>query len=333
MNTHAWIAAIVAGLGATVVAQNPPRAQTPLTMVIQDVTLIDGTGAQPTSAQPASVATKGTGIVLLGTGTPLPDPNAFGPATAITVGDRTFLVDAGAGVTRRMVAAGFPRTTDLAALFVTHLHTDHTLGYPDLIFTSWVMGRTTPIEAYGPRGLKRMTDHLLAAWSEDIDVRINGLEREGRVYGVNVHDVKPGVVYDRDGVRVTAIPVAHGNWKEAYGYRFDTSDRSIVVAGDTSPSEALVTAARGCDVLIHEVYAPKGALPEKRPGGELWPQYMKAFHTSALELGALAARIQPKLLVLHHVIMPDTTEAELVADIRKGGFAGHVVLGRDLEKY
>ena len=210
----------------------------------------------PTAAQsnaqtnngPAAATTK---IILLGTGTPYPDPSASGPATAIVVGERLFLIDAGPGVMRRLKAAGLP-VNGVEALFVTHLHSDHTLGYPDLIFTSWVMGRRTPLQAYGPHGLRRMTDHLIAAYSEDIQIRTYGLERETpNGYRVAVHEIQPGVVYERDGVRVRAIPVLHGSWKEAYAYRIDTPDRSVLISGDTRPSAALVSAAKGVDVLIH----------------------------------------------------------------------------------
>ena len=284
-------------------------------------------------AQAPSDGPPSSSIVLLGTGTPVPDPDAWGPATAIEVGSDVFLVDAGAGITRRMRAAGLP-DKGVTAFFVTHLHSDHTLGYPDLILTSWVMGRRTPLQVYGPHGLRRMTNHLLAAWQEDIDVRINGLEREVKTgYAVDVHEIRSGVAYDRSGVRVTAFSVPHGSWKEAYGYRFDTPGRSIVISGDTRASDALVRAARGCDVLIHEVYIEKRVKPEDRPGGEFWPQYMREFHTSEIELGALAARAQPGLLILSHVIRMGGTDQELIDGIRQGGFTGRVVVGKDLERY
>src|SRR5215510_6088925 len=145
-----------------------------------------------------------TQIVLLGTGTPYPDPHASGPATAVVVGNRVFLFDAGAGVMRQINAAAFPLTGP-EATFITHLHSDHTLGYPDLILTSWIMRRQKPLEVFGPPGLRRMTDHLLGAFSEDIDIRTRGLEREVADYlRVNVHEIQPGIVFDREGVRVTA---------------------------------------------------------------------------------------------------------------------------------
>jgi ribonuclease Z len=280
-------------------------------------------------AQPAEQ----TQVVLLGTGTPYPDPNAAGPASAVVVGKRVFLFDAGAGVMRRLNAAGLP-ISGPEAVFITHLHSDHTLGYPDLILTSWIMRRVSPLPVYGPHGLRSMTAHLLAAYAEDIQIRTNGLEREvAGGYRVNVHEIKSGLVYDRDGVRITAIPVPHGSWKEAYAYRIDTADRSIVISGDTRPSEALAGAARDVDVLVHEVYSPLHLAPEKRPGGKYWPQYMREFHTSDVELGAIAARAKPKLLVLTHIIRMGSSDDDLLAGIRAGGFTGEVRVGKDLERY
>jgi ribonuclease Z len=274
-----------------------------------------------------------TEIILLGTGTPYPDPNAAGPATAVVLGQRVFLFDAGAGVMRRLNAAKLPLSGP-EAVFITHLHSDHTLGYPDLILTSWLMRRTAALAVYGPLGLQRLTRHLLAAYSEDISVRTYGLEREtAGGYRVKVHEIRAGVVYDTGGVRVTAFRVPHGSWKEAYGYRVDTPDRSIVISGDTRPSEALVRASRGVDVLVHEVYSPIHLAAEQRPGGEYWPQYMRRFHTSDIELGALAARINPKLLLLTHLIRFGSTDDELRAGVRAGGFTGRVVLGQDLGRY
>ncbi len=274
-----------------------------------------------------------TEVILLGTGTPYPDPAAAGPATAVVLGKRVFLFDAGVGVMRQLNAAGLP-ISGPEAVFITHLHSDHTLGYADLILTSWIMRRITPFAIYGPHGLKRMTRLLLAAYSEDIAVRTHGLEREvAGGYRVNVHEIEQRVVYEREGVRVTAIPVTHGSWKEAYGYRIDTPDRSIVISGDTKPSEALARAALGVDVLVHEVYSPLHLAAEDRPGGKYWPQYMREFHTSDVELGELASRIKPRLLLLTHIIRLGSTNEDLVAGIRRGGFSGSIEVGRDLGRY
>ena len=166
--------------------------------------------------------TPATEVILLGTGTPYPDPAASGPATAVVVGGRVLLFDAGPGVMRRLRAANLP-ISGPEALFITHLHSDHTLGYADLMLTSWIMRRRVAFPVYGPPGLRSMTDHLLAAYSEDIIIRTNGLEHEvADGYRVDVHEIRGGVVYEKDGVRVTAINVEHGAWKEAFGYRIDT---------------------------------------------------------------------------------------------------------------
>ena len=272
-------------------------------------------------------------VVLLGTGTPRPDPMASGPATAIVVGQRVFLVDAGPGVERQLAAAHLT-IAGPEATFITHLHSDHTLGYPDLILTSWVMGRREPLAVFGPPGLQHMTDRLLDAYAEDIQIRTEGLEHETRDgYRVRVHEVQPGLVYDSAGVRVTAIAVSHGSWRWAFGYRFDTPDRTIVVSGDTRPSAALTEAARGVDVLVHEVYPGSTVRPEARAGGQDWPRYMREFHTSDSELGAVAARAAPKLLVLTHIVRAGASDSALIAGVRTGGYTGRVAVGHDLERY
>jgi len=274
-----------------------------------------------------------TEVGLLGTGTPYPDPSASGPATAVVTGDRVFLFDAGPGVMRRLNAAKLP-LAGAEAVFITHLHSDHTLGYADLILTSWIMRRSAPLQVYGPKVLRRMTRHLIAAFSEDIRIRARGLEREAPDgYRVNVSEIDPGVVYERDGVRVRAIAVKHGSFEAAFGYRIDTADRTVVISGDTVPTEFLIEAADQVDVLVHEVYSESHLAPEDRSGGEFWPQYMREFHTSDRELGALAARIQPKLLVLTHIVRMGASDEELLAGVRAGGYSGPVIVGQDLSRY
>ncbi len=186
--------------------------------------------AAPGVAQAPATRTK---VVCLGTGTPNPDPDRFGPATAVVVNDTPYVVDAGAGVVRRVTAAGkkgIPgmSVSKLTRLFITHLHSDRTIGYPDFIFTPAVTGRTEPLEVYGPPGLKAMTDHILEAWKEDMDIRIHGLEHGiARAYEVHVHEVTNGLVYQDANVRVRAFEVEHGAWPHALGYRFETADRTI----------------------------------------------------------------------------------------------------------
>lgn len=276
-----------------------------------------------------------TTVILLGTGTPVAIARAQGPATAVVAGGRLFVFDAGPGVMRQIEAAGLPyRRGPVTALFLTHLHSDHTLGYPDLIFTSWVMGRRDPLRVIGPPGTKRMTDLLLEAWSEDIDVRTGGLER-GVPGGwkVDVRETAGGVVYDSAGVTIRAIRVPHGNWEHSFAYRVDAPGKSVLISGDTAPCAAIEEAARGVDVLVHEAYPEVRLKPENRPGGDEWPKYMRAFHTSDRELGALAARAKPRLLVLTHVVRMGGTDEELLEGLRAGGWTGPVAIGKDLDRY
>jgi ribonuclease BN (tRNA processing enzyme) len=273
-------------------------------------------------------------VITLGTGTPVPNPERSGPATAVVVGRRVFLFDAGAGVMRRMAAAGLPIDGTLTTAFISHLHSDHTLGLPDLVLTSWVMGRSLPMRLHGPPGLRRMMDHLLAAWAEDTVVRVTGLER-GRPggYRVDARETTGGVVYDSAGVTVTAIRVPHGEWEHAFAYRVDARGRSIVISGDTRPSDALERAGSGVDVLVHEVYPETRIATENRPGGELWPRYLREVHTSDVELGKLAAGAKPGLLLLTHVLFMGAGEQEVLDGVRRGGFTGRVAFAKDLTRY
>lgn len=272
-------------------------------------------------------------LVVLGSGTPVPDPERQGAAYAVVVGDRTFLFDAGAGVMRRVAAAGLP-IDGVTAAFLTHLHSDHTLGLPDLLLTTWVMGRRAPLVLVGPPGTRTMVDHLLAAWQEDIRVRTDGLERGQRDgHRATVRESEGGVVYDSAGVRITAVRVPHGEWKVAFAYVIRTPSRTLVLSGDTAPSDALAAAAAGADVLVHETYPSVRLKPENRPGGDEWPAYMHSVHTSDVEVGALAAKAGVKLLVLSHIVRMGGTDQELLAGVRQGGYRGPVRIAKDLDRY
>lgn len=277
---------------------------------------------------------RGTRVVMLGTGNPSADPERSGPAVAVVVNDRAYLVDCGPGVVRRAAAAekngvAALKVTDLKTVFITHLHSDHTLGYPDLIFSPWVLGRGEPLEAYGPRGLRKMTAHIEKAWSEDVRVRRQGLEQANASgYKVNVHEIRPGVVYRDANVTVTAFPVKHGIWKEAYGYTFQTRDRKIVISGDTAPTDEVVKACEGCDVLLHEVFNPHGA----ELNDQHWKEYFATFHTSPEELGEIARRARPKLLVVYHQVLEKLPETDLTEQIKQA-YKGNWVSAKDLGIY
>jgi len=279
-----------------------------------------------------------TQVVLLGTGSPPADPLRSGPATAIVVGDASYLVDLGPGIVRRAAAAAQKGIPSLAAnrlqtAFITHLHSDHTVGYPDLIFSTWVQGRRAPLQVYGPAGLADMTKHIMQAWQADIDIRTKGMEhRTTTGLDVEAHEVMPGVVYQDARIKVTAFPNAHGEWTSTFGYRFDTADRSIVVSGDTNPSDALIRHCQKCDVLIHEAYSDS-----YRPADMAnWLDYCAKYHTTTSQLAEIAAKTNPGLLIIHHrgVGLGDREipEAQYIAEVHKG-WNGRVVVGHDLDVY
>jgi ribonuclease BN (tRNA processing enzyme) len=299
-----------------------------------------------------SAPTQKTQIVLLGTGTPAPDPERSGPSTGIVVNGTPYLVDFGAGVVRQAAAASKRGVRGLEAVnlrigFLTHLHSDHTLGFADLILTPWVVGRKEPLEVYGPPGTRDMAEHILKAYAADIDIRTGvkagtGDTEHARIsgYKVNVHEIQPGVIYKDQNVTVTAFAVHHGNWAHAYGYRFETADRTVVISGDTSPDAAIVDNCHGCDVLIHEVYT-QASFDKLSPE---WKQYRMAYHTSSKELADIATRAKPGLLILYHRANPGCDQAhteecreagseeQLLKEIRQF-YKGKVVAGHDLEIY
>ncbi len=276
-----------------------------------------------------------TRVVLLGTGTPNADPDRFGPSVAIVVGDASYLVDFGVGVVRRAAAAeraGIPAlaASRLTRAFATHLHSDHTLGLADLILSPWVLERETPLDLYGPRGLSAMTRHLVAAYEDDIRVRTTGGEPRHKhdPHLVNVHEVSPGLVYRDARVTVTAFAVPHGAWKQAFGYRFQTPDRTIVISGDSGADAHIEDQCRRCDVLVHEVYSEAGFA--RRPPE--WQAYHSKYHTSSRQLGAIASRARPGVLVLYHQLIWSSTEADLVKEVQSA-YDGKVVSAHDLDVF
>ena len=288
-------------------------------------------GGQEGPALPPSDVTR---LVLLGTGTPNAEPDRSGAALAVVVNGTPYLVDAGAGVVRRANAAyqageeGLA-VKGLATLFLTHLHTDHTVGLPDLIYTPWVLEREAPLRIIGPAGTEAMARHLTEAYEADVLIRLDGMEPANPTgYQVEAQDAAPGLVYEDANVRVTAFEVAHGDWPHSFGYRFETPDRVIVISGDTAPTEAIAEYCRGCDILVHEVYSQAGW--EKRD--PVWQRYHAASHTSGPALGRIAALANPKLLVLTHQLLWGATPEELMAEVRSG-FSGPIVYGNDLDVF
>jgi ribonuclease Z len=277
-------------------------------------------------------------VTLIGTGIPNPLPDRFGPSTLVEAGGQKLLFDAGRGATIRLFQLGIP-LRDVNPLFLTHFHSDHTVGIPDLWLTGWLPGfwarRTTPFHIIGPIGVKELVQGLERAYAADIHIRMadEKLPREGAVIEAEefTHE---GVVYDKDGVRVTAFEVNHGDEiKPAYGYRVDYKGHSVVISGDTKFNENVIKYGTGADLLVHEVGAVRPAMAQ-----DPIVQRVMAHHTSPQEAGTVFSRAHPKLAVYTHLVLlsrpnvPPVTPDELVAQTRQT-YAGPLAVGADLMRF
>jgi ribonuclease BN (tRNA processing enzyme) len=279
-----------------------------------------------------------TKLVILGSGTPNPSPWQSGCSLAIIVFDTPYIIDFGPGLIRKAAAMSPTYGGNITGLevknikkaFLTHLHSDHTTGYPDLILTPWVMGRNEPLEVYGPEGINKMTEKILEAYEDDIKYRLYGTEpANNQGWRVNSHEItSEGIVYQDDNIKVEAFPVVHGTWPNAWGFRFTTPDKIIVISGDTAPCEKIIEYAKGADILVHEVYSKAGF--DKR--SESWKNYHSTHHTSTLELGEIANKTNPKLTVLYHILYWGSSEQDLLDEINKE-YKGKVMVGRDLDVF
>lgn len=288
-----------------------------------------------TSGSQDGVRHSRTRLIMLGTGNPAANPDRFGPATVILVDRTPYLVDAGVGVIRRWAAAirkydlGL-MPWDLRTLFLTHLHSDHTLGYPELILTPWTLANDArrgtahsalpPLRVFGPAGTRAMTDHVLAAYADDIRIRTGeGAEDAGGAGPVvDVTEIQPGMAFKDGNVTVTAFRVPHGTWKEAFGFRFVTPDKRIVLSGDTAFSPEVARECDGCDILVHE-----GGLATDASA------YYRSFHTAAADVARIAKEARPGLLVLYH--QRDANEEGL--RVIRAAYAGRVVVANDLDLF
>ncbi len=277
-----------------------------------------------------------TRVILLGTGTPVPSDERSGAGLAVISGGEAYLFDAGGGMVQRAIEAWrtlnaeelYP--TNIKHLFISHLHSDHTLDYSELAATFW-WRRTERLNAYGPVGLQAMTDGYYAMQSTDIALRTGGNQpvNDPTLYLVNVNEIaEDGVIFDNGSVTVEAFSVNHGSIKPAYGYKIVTPDKSIVYSGDTAYSERLIEKSTGVDLLIHEVISEEGwkALPA------LWQAYHRSAHTLTSELAKIANQAQPEMLVLTHILhygAPiETAKSEIEAL-----YDGKVILGNDLDEF
>jgi ribonuclease Z len=277
-------------------------------------------------------------VTLLGTGVPTPRPDRFGASTLIEAGDQKLLIDAGRGATIRLYQLGVP-LGQIDALLLTHFHSDHTVGIPDLWLTGWLQShfatRRAPFRVIGPAGAANLMSHLEKAYALDIKIRIEDekLPPEGAAILVQEFH-SDGVAYERNGVRVIAFEVDHGDAiKPAYGYRIEYGGRAVVISGDTRYNDNVVKYGTGADLLIHEV-----AIVRPELASEPYIQRITAHHTTASEAGTIFARAKPKLAAFTHLVflareqVPPASIDDLIAETRQT-YDGPLVVGEDLMSF
>lgn len=274
-------------------------------------------------------------VTLLGTGTPPPLMNRFGPATLVEVGGRMFLFDTGRGATQQMWRLGHP-FGQLDAVILTHLHSDHVVGLPDIWLTGWLRGpygrRDNPLVVMGPEGTENLTSNLLEAYSWDIDTRVEDQNMSRDAAQLIGQNVPTGVIYDQDGVVITAFENNHGELIDpSYGYRIDYDGRSAVISGDTKRVQSLIDAATGVDLLVHSIGAARQELLDSAP---IW-QLIMDHHIQPEDAGQVFSDTQPGLAVFTHVVnltngeIPPVPAAEIMERTRTT-YDGPLEMGQDL---
>jgi ribonuclease Z len=277
-------------------------------------------------------------VTLLGTSSPWPYPDRFGPSTLIEAGDHKFVIDAGRGVPIRLYQLKVSISA-IDVLFLTHYHSDHTSGIPDLWLTGWLPPafghRTAPFHVIGPVGAKSLMENLQKAYALDIQMRIadEKLPPEGAAVNVEEFD-KDGTVYEKDGVKIIAFTVDHGEAvKPAVGYRIEYDGHVAVLSGDTRYNENVIKYGTGVDLLIHEV---ADARPELMAIPAI--QRIMAHHTTPKEAGMVFTKTHPKLAAYTHLVLlsdpktPEPTIDEIVAATRET-YAGPLAVGEDLMSF
>ena len=278
---------------------------------------------------------KSTRIVLLGTkgGPRVGEAGRSNPSTLIMINDVPYLVDCGYGVTKQLITTGVALDR-LKYIFITHHHSDHNLEFGPLVYNTWITGLPAHIDAYGPPGLTKMAELFFSYQKFDIDTRIVDEGRTDPRKLVTTHEIKPGVVLVNDDVKVSARLVRHPPIKQAYAYRFDAKDRSVVISGDTAYAPELAEFAKGADVLVHEVMYLPGieALLKRLPNAKRLREHLMAAHTLPEDVGKIAAQAGVKTLVLTHFVPGDDASItdEQWAEGVRANFKGEIIVGKDL---
>ena len=276
-----------------------------------------------------------TKLIILGSGTPNPDPERYGSGYAVVVNDEAYIVDFGPGIVRRISAMSptwggeFPsmELENINTAFLTHIHSDHSGALADLILTPWIMGRDEPLNLYGPEGLKAMSENITEAYIDDINYRLYGSQPANALgFTTNVTEIlDDGTIFKDNNIEVIAFKNAHGDFKNSFGFLFITDDKRILFSGDTAVSNNLMKYGKNLDILVHEVFSSETFVNKTKD----WQIYHQAHHTSSLDLGIIADELQPKKLVLSHILFWGASEDSLLKDIRKN-FNGQAVIAKDL---
>jgi ribonuclease Z len=267
-------------------------------------------------------------VTLLGTGTPVPAMNRFGPSILIEAGRRKFLFDAGRGAMQRLTQLKV-RWQNIDGVFLTHLHSDHVVGFPDLWLTGWLVGpgRDRPLPVWGPRGTQKMMAKLEEAYEFDIRIRLYDDRAAPNGVVLLAQDINEGVVFEKDGLKITVFEVDHSPVWPAFGYRIDYGARSVVLSGDTRVSQNLIRHAQGVDLLVHEVASPESFQRAGTPAERA--KSVIAHHVTPEQAGEVFSKTTPKLAVYSHIVQPDANEQDLIPPTRKN-YAGPVEVGEDL---
>jgi len=245
----------------------------------------------------------------------------------VEAGDRKFIFDAGRGVIQRLAQIKV-QYKEIQGVFLTHLHSDHVVGLPDLWLTGWLNGRRDrPLQVWGPKGTKKMMSNLREAFEEDIKFRLYEDRASPDGVAIEAKDIAEGIVYEESGIKVTAFEVDHGPTKPAFGYRIDYRGRSVVLSGDTRYSENLIKYAKGADLLIHEVVSLKSL--KERERGEEWEKMIISHHTTPEQAGEIFSKVKPRLAIYSHTVLPSAIEQDIIPPTRKI-YSGLVELGEDL---
>ena len=278
-----------------------------------------------------------TRVIILGTGTPVPDIDRSGPGVAVVTNGEAYVFDAGGGMVKNAMKAWqrydlpemYPQ--DIKYLFITHLHSDHIHDISELASHRW-WGRQQRLSVYGPKGTAEYVEHMSRMLQVEGDIRSAGTDEEivtdWHGYMATAHEIETGIVFSNDDITVEAFTVPHGNIRPAFGYKVTTHDKTIVISGDTTYSELLAEKAKGADILIHEVFSGDRLSQQS----DFWQNYHGRSHTSGEQVAAVANIAKPGIVVLYHILFFNASEEEIVAEVKRS-YDGEVVMADDLDMF